>query len=260
MVHAYDCIDEWRAQRARAQSMLLALDFDGTLAPIVPQPDQATLLPGARRAIQRLLDRADTRIAIVSGRALADARERVGLEGVYYAGNHGLEIEGPDVERIHTEALEATHAVAECRAALEREFAAEPEVLVEDKHLSLSVHFRLVADETREAGIRTRVERCCGGRSGLRLTEGKKVVEVRPDVEWDKGRATNFLVATLLDSSDAPVIYIGDDRTDEDAFAALHGRGDGVLVAPFRVEQSAASAFVRSPDEVVALLERLADT
>src|SRR5690606_36240593 len=151
MVHAYDCIDEWRARRARAQSMLLALDFDGTLAPIVPQPDQATLLPGARRAIQRLLDRADTRIAIVSGRALADARERVGLQGVYYAGNHGLEIEGPDVERIHPEALAATHAVAECRAALEREFAAEPEVLVEDKHLSLSVHFRLMADETREA-------------------------------------------------------------------------------------------------------------
>jgi len=260
MVHAYDCIDEWRARRGRAQRMLLALDFDGTLAPIVPQPDQARLLPRARRAMQRLLGRADMLIAIVSGRALADARERVGLEGVYYAGNHGLEIEGPGVERIHPEALEATHAVAECRVALEREFAAEPDVLVEDKHLSLSVHFRLVADEAREAGIRTRVAQCCGGKSGLRLTEGKKVVEVRPDVEWDKGRATNFLVATLLDSSDAPVIYVGDDRTDEDAFVALRGRGDGVLVAPSPVEQSAATAYVRSPDEVVVLLERLADT
>src|SRR5690606_13047178 len=124
MVHAYDCIDEWRARRARAQSMLLALDFDGTLAPIVPQPHQATLLPGARRAIQRLLDRADTRIAIVSGRALADARERVGLKGLYDASNHGLGIDRPGVERIHPAPLEATHARGDSRHALTRKSGA----------------------------------------------------------------------------------------------------------------------------------------
>ncbi|HEU5209292.1 MAG TPA: trehalose-phosphatase [Longimicrobiales bacterium] len=260
MVHAYDCIPEWRAARARAGRMLLALDFDGTLAPIVPVPDDAALLPGARAALQRLLDREDMLVAVVSGRALEDARARVGLGEIYYAGNHGLEIEGAGVERIHPEALETTHVVAECRAALEAEFRAEPEVLVEDKHLSLSVHFRLVRDEAREQAIRARVERCCGGRRGLRLLEGKKVVEVRPDVEWDKGRATSFLVETLLGSNGiAPVIYIGDDRTDEDAFQALRGRGAGVLVAPHRLEHSAATAWVRSPDEVITLLERLAD-
>ena len=240
--------------------MLLALDFDGTLAPIVPVPDEATLLPGARAAIGRLLERDDMLVAIVSGRALADARNRVGFDSIYYAGNHGLEIEGPDVERIHPEAVATVEVVAGCRKALEQEFRNEPEVLVEDKHLSLSVHFRLVRDEAREQDIRARVERCCGGRDRLRLMDGKKVVEVRPRVEWDKGRATTFLVDTLLgDNRTAPVIYIGDDRTDEDAFAALRGRGEGVLVAKELSDESAATAFVRSPDEVVELLDALAE-
>src|SRR5690606_38471433 len=91
-------------------------------------------------------------------------------------------------------------------------------------------------------------------------TDGKKVVEVRPDVEWDKGRATTFLIDTLLaGTGSAPVIYVGDDRTDEDAFRALRGRGDGVLVAPHPVPHSAATAWLRAPDEVVTVLERLAD-
>ena len=240
--------------------MLLALDFDGTLAPIVPVPDQATLHPGARPAMERLLERGDVLLAVVSGRALEDVRARVGLTAIHYAGNHGLEIVGPGVERIHPEALATTAVIAECRAALEAEFHDEPDVLVEDKHLSLSVHFRLVRDADRERSIRARVERCCGAHEGLRLTDGKKVVEVRPDVEWDKGRATTFLIDTLLaGNGSAPVIYVGDDRTDEDAFRALRGRGDGVLVAPHPVPHSAATAWLRAPDEVVAVLERLAD-
>ncbi len=260
MVHAYELIDEWRTARASAGGMLLALDFDGTLAPIVPVPDEATLLPGARTAIRRLLGRGDTIVAVVSGRGLGDARGRVGFDEVYYAGNHGLEIEGPGVQRTHPEALATTAAVAQCRTLLDTEFRNEPDVLVEDKHLSLSVHFRLVRDGMREHDIRRRVERCCGGRGELRLTDGKKVVEVRPDVDWDKGRATSFLVDTLLgDNGDAPVIYIGDDRTDEDAFAALRGRGAGVLVACVPVATSAAVAYLRTPDEVVTLLDRLAD-
>lgn len=259
-MHAHEHIDEWRAARDRAGCMLLALDFDGTLAPIVPVPDDATLLPGARAAIGRLLERDDTLVAIVSGRALADARKRVGFDSIYYAGNHGLEIEGPGVDRIHPEAVATVDVVADCRKALETEFRNEPAVLVEDKHLSLSVHFRMVNDEARERDIRARVERCCGGRRGLRLMDGKKVVEVRPRVEWDKGRATSFLVDTLLgENRTAPVIYIGDDRTDEDAFAALRGRGAGVLVAKELSEESAATAFVRSPEEVVELLDALAE-
>lgn len=261
MVHAYERIADWRRARERAGRMLLALDFDGTLAPIVPVPDRAALLPAAHDAIGRLLRRRDTIVAVVSGRALGDVRQRVDFDGVYYAGNHGLEIEGPDVHRMHAEAEAAAHLLAECTTALRAEFAGEPDVLVEDKRLTLSVHYRLVDDEARERHIRARVGRCCGARPGLRLTDGKKVVEIRPDVDWHKGRATSFLVETLLGANgSAPVVYIGDDRTDEDAFVALHGRGEGVLVAPQAVAASAASAWLRSPDEVASLLDRLAVT
>lgn len=262
MVHAFQRIDDWRAARARAGRMLLALDFDGTLAPIVPTPDEAALLPSAHTALARLLQRADTIVAVVSGRALADVRTRVGLDAVHYAGNHGLEIEGPGgVHRLHDEAELARPALAACAQALRADFAGDNTILVEDKRLSLSVHFRLVADSARERAIRDQVERRCGDpRHGLRLTDGKKVVEIRPAVDWDKGRATGFLVDTLLNGAmHAPVVYIGDDRTDEDAFAILRGRGEGVLVADSVPASSQALAWLRSPDEVVTLIDRLAE-
>ena len=239
--------------------MLLALDFDGTLAPIVPRPEDAQLLPAVRSALDRLAQRTDTTIALVSGRALADVRDRVTLPDAHYAGNHGLEIEGPGVHRIHAEAAESADQIAACVRALRDEFAGDDGVLIEDKTMTLSVHFRLVTDAGREGAIRGRVERCCAGHAGIRLTGGKKVVEVRPDVDWDKGRATNFLIETLFaDAPDAPVIYIGDDRTDEDAFDALRGRGDGIIVAPGMPDDSAASAWLRSPEEVAVFLDRLA--
>lgn len=262
MVHAFQRIDDWRAARARAGRMLLALDFDGTLAPIVARPDEAALLPSARAALEHVLGRTDTIVAVVSGRALADVRTRVGLVAVHYAGNHGLEIEGPGgVHRLHHEAELARPALAACAQALRADFADDDAVLVEDKRLSLSVHFRLVADRAREQAIRDQVERRRGHpHERLRLMDGKKVVEIRPTVDWDKGRATVFLMDTLLDGAvHAPVVYIGDDRTDEDAFAILRGRGEGVIVADGVPASSHALAWLRSPEEVALLIDRLAE-
>lgn len=262
MVHAFQRIDDWRTARARAGRMLLALDFDGTLAPIVPIPDEAAMLPSVQAALGHLIKRTDTVIAVVSGRALADVRPRVGFDQINYAGNHGLEIEGPDgLHRMHDEAEQARPALAACAAALRNEFADEDAILVEDKRLTLSVHFRRVTDQAREQSIRDQVERHCGDPlNGLRLTEGKKVVEIRPAVDWDKGRATAFLMDTLLDGvADAPVVYIGDDRTDEDAFATLRGRGEGVIVADRVPTSSHALAWLRSPDEVATLIAQLAE-
>jgi trehalose-phosphatase len=257
--HARDRVAAWSAARAAAGDMLLALDFDGTLAPIVPRPDDATMLESARAALGALAARADTRVAIVSGRGLADVRARVGLDAIYYAGNHGLEIEGPGMHRVHDGAARARPALAECAArlrTLEREHAG---VLVEDKGLTLSLHYRRVEDAAEEGTIVRRAHALCDDVPGLRLTEGKKVVEVRPDVEWDKGRATVFLLDALLGASPAaPVVFIGDDRTDEDAFRALGSRGEGVIVADTPPADTAAASYVRSPAEVGALLHDLA--
>lgn len=241
--------------------MLLALDYDGTLVPIAPRPEAAALSAATRSVLARLAARPDTDVAVVSGRALEDVRARVGLEGVYYAGNHGLEIEGPGVQRVHADAAAARPRIEACVAELRRALAGVEGVVLEDKGITLSVHYRLVTSAEEAARVRELTRAACGGREGVRITEGKRVVEVRPDVDWDKGHATRFLVQSLeLEALPrAPVVFIGDDLTDEDAFRALRGRGDGVLVAAAAPADTAATAIVRAPEEVATLLEALAE-
>ena len=258
-VHALERIDVLLAARQAAGTMLVGLDFDGTLAPIVPRPESAALLPAARPALEALARRHDTHVAIVSGRALHDLRTRVSIDGIYYAGNHGLEIEGPGVRRIHADAAAARDVLAALRDALERELAGISGVIVEDKGLTLSVHFRMVASADEELRVRERVHACAAGRDGVRLTDGKKVVEVRPDVDWNKGRAFRFIRDTLEDRfGPGPAIFIGDDRTDEDAFHELGEPDCSVVVGDPPAHASAAQTMLRSPDEVAEFLHRLA--
>jgi trehalose 6-phosphate phosphatase len=258
LVHALERVDDWRRARARQGRMLLALDFDGTLAPITSRPD-AVALPGpARSAIERLLGRHDTDVAVVSGRGLADVRARVGIDGIYYAGNHGMEIEGPDVSERHAAAEALRPALAECIERLAPLVRTQDGLVFEDKGFTLSVHYRLVP-ESEQAEVRARIERACAGVDGVRVMHGKKIVEVRPDVDWHKGRATRFLLDTL-EAAHARVgaaLFIGDDVTDEDAFRSLLGRGDGILVADPPPADTAATAYLRTPEEVALLLDAL---
>lgn len=258
--HAFERIDEWRSARRRAGRLLVALDFDGTLAPIVPSPDEAALPEAARAALVSLARRADTDLAVISGRGLEDLRRRVGIPEIYYAGNHGLEIEGPGVQEVHRRAAEARPRIAACDARLRTLLRGEVGVLIEDKGLTLSIHYRQAQDPGAVDRVRDAIRGCAELLDGLRLTEGKKVFELRPDVDWDKGRATNFLLQ-ILDAAAAlaiPSIFIGDDRTDEDAFRAIRDRGDGIVVADDPDHDTAARAYLRSPAEVAALLESLA--
>ena len=238
--------------------MLAALDFDGTLAPIVARPEDGAPLAGIRELLRSLATRADTRVAIVSGRGMADARQRVGVRGVYYAGNHGLEIHGPGVDRVHEEAAAAEPRLAALADRLRVALGGVAGAQVEDKGLTLSVHYRRLADPDRAGHVVRAVRAAAATVPGVRLTEGKMVVEIRPDVDWDKGHAALFLVDALLaDTPDAPAFFIGDDRTDEDAFAALAGRGPGILVADAPPGRTRASAWLRSPEEVLTFLRAL---
>jgi trehalose-phosphatase len=259
--HALERVAEWREARSRAGRLLVAVDFDGTLAPIVPIPEAARLPTAARAALVRLALRPDTDLAIVSGRALEDLRPRVGIPDLYYAGNHGLEIEGPGIQEVHQEAALARPRISGCADELRSALALEQGVILEDKGLTLTVHYRQAPDHAAAGRIRKLIRGACADRPGLRISEGKKVIEIRPAVEWDKGRATRFLLESLdvAAASLAPVIFIGDDRTDEDAFRALRDRGDGVIVASMPPPDTAATAFLRSTAEVVTLLEELAE-
>lgn len=258
--HARERTVGWAEAWARTGRFLLLLDFDGTLAPIVDRPEAAALPPKTRRVLQRLMKAPGLDVAIVSGRGMEDARSRAGIPGVPYAGNHGMEIDGGGVSRIHPEAAAARPALDSVRQRLERELEAVAGTLVEDKGLTLSIHYRLAARD-RVDEIRRAVHAAADEAAGvLRVTAGKEVLEVRPDVEWDKGRAVEFLLDHFAPEPGVPVLYIGDDTTDEDAFRALRrrGAGEGVVVADPPPADTAASAYVRDPGEVAELFTDLA--
>lgn len=256
-VHALERVPEWRAAWRAGGRLVLLLDFDGTLAPIVSRPELAAMPPETRAALDRLLALPGVEAAVVSGRGMADARERAGIPGIAYAGNHGMEIEGPGIHRVHPEAAAARPALEEAARAVEPALEGIEGAFLEDKGLTLSVHYRLVASAAEEERVREAVRRAVEPVPGLKLTEGKKVLEVRPRVEWDKGRAVLFLLEHLRPPPGAPVLYLGDDTTDEDAFRALGGAGEGVLVSE-EPRETAARAWLRSPYEVAELLAALA--
>ena len=243
-----------RNELREASNLLVCLDFDGTLAPIVDEPADATPTPATEAALDALVDAEPVTTAIVSGRALADVRERVDGPPIY-AGNHGLELERDDDVWVHPVARERAARVEETCSALEAVLSPIPGATVENKRLTGTVHVRStppaarpVAEERTEAVV----ERV--GDDALELSRGKRVLELSPAVPWGKGDAVDRLQAASLD--DTYAIYVGDDVTDESAFRAVEPDGFGVRVGDER--PSAASGRVGSPTAVASLLEWLA--
>ncbi|MBI4424184.1 MAG: trehalose-phosphatase [Elusimicrobia bacterium] len=236
---------------ARLKRWLLAVDFDGTLAPIAALPGGVRPLGAARRALARLAARTDVAVAVISGRSLSDVRRRVGLRGLTYGGNHGAELAGPWGRWRHPAWARARPRLAGAAARLRRELAGRPGLLVEDKGLSLSVHYRLAPRGTGPA-LERRLRRLCA-ETGLSLSPGKKVWELRPAAPWGKGKALLWL-RRRLGCAGSPV-FIGDDATDEDAFRALGSAAFTVRVGRGR---SRARYRVAGPGDVARLLDAAA--
>lgn len=232
--------------------LLVALDFDGTLAPIARRPEAARLSAATRAALRALAARADVRVAVVSGRALSDLRGKVALERLSYAGNHGLEVWAggwawthPGVRARRGSLRRAARAAgALCRLA--------PGAWVEAKGATFSVHVRAVKDPRAENRLRSGLAGAVRRAGGLALRPGKRVYEVRPRLAWDKGRAVELLRRRLAPG--AACVYVGDDATDEDVFRRLAGKGLTVKVGPGR---TAAACRVAGPAGVRRLLGRL---
>jgi trehalose 6-phosphate phosphatase len=238
---------------AAGRRLALFLDYDGTLTPIVERPEDAVLAPQTRAVLRRLAAR--HAVAIVSGRDLQDVRDRVGIDGLCYAGSHGFDIAGPRGAHQHDAARAAAPQLAAAAGELERDTGQIAGVQIERKRFAIAVHFRRARDEDRAAVERV-VDRALARHAGLRKTGGKKIFELRPDVDWDKGRAVLWLIGAL-GLGDALPVYIGDDLTDEDAFRALAGRGIGIAVQE-TPQPTAAQYTLRDPEEVRALLAGLA--
>jgi trehalose 6-phosphate phosphatase len=219
----------------------LCLDVDGVLAPIVERPEDATVPEETCAELARLAGRYAL-VAAVSGRASEDARRMVGVPGLVYVGSHGLEL-APDAER--------------WRARLEA-FLTGLDWPVEDKGLTASLHYRTAADQ---AAARVELEQIAerARAAGLRARFGRKVLELLPPIDADKGTAVRRL---LSDRGLTRALYAGDDTTDLDAFAALDGLELSVRVAVASAEgppelRERADVLVDGPQEFLELLRGL---
>ncbi|MFB6179035.1 MAG: trehalose-phosphatase [Halorientalis sp.] len=213
---------------------LLCLDFDGTLAPIADDPSEPTITPANERAIRYLSLHPRATVAIISGRALSDVRARVGVPNVVYAGNHGLELYDGNRVSTHPDALRSLPAMQRACELLRWQLAPISGVRIENKRLSLTVHYRQ-APRAVVPVIETAVRRLMETpepttRAPFRLVSGKQSFELRPAVDWDKGDAVTQLEHGVPDGW--TTIYIGDDTTDEDAFRALDAHDFDVFVGP----------------------------
>ena len=237
----------------RGDRLAVFLDYDGTLTPIVSHPQDAWLPDSMRRTLRSLAARVP--VAILSGRDLDDVRGRVLVDGIVYAGSHGFDIAGagglrrelgvaylPVLDTAETELREALDDI--------------PGAQLERKHFSVAAHYRNV-NENDAFRVAQAADAVAAKHGELRKINGKKVYELLPDIEWDKGKAVLWLLETLeLERGKALPIYIGDDRTDEDAFRALEKRGVAILVSE-HPQATAANYCVKDPEEVERFLEEL---
>lgn len=231
----------------------MLLDYDGTLTPIQPRPEQATLAPAMRGVLERLARR--VLVAVVTGRGLADVRALVGLPQLYYAASHGFEIAGPGLSFVPDPALRSTFEALWPRA--QRLVAPFEGALAEHKGFSISIHYRLVAPD-RVPALEAAVDGLLVGHPQLRKGRGKKVLELRPALDWHKGAAVRWLCEHAAGPRPPVPLYIGDDRTDEDALAAVRDDGVGIFVGR-PAWPSAARFSLADPDAVGVLLQRLAE-
>jgi trehalose-phosphatase len=252
--YLFDCLGDVRGQLAKNNTVFVFLDLDGTLASITPTPTMTRLKPETRAALRVLAGDDRFGVTVVSGRELQDLKSIVKLTEITYAGNHGLEIAGPALEFLHDEAMERAGLIDKICDRLRSDLQSVNGAFVEFKRLSASVHYRLVARNEID-GIRATVDAAVAPfRDLVFLTEGKRVLELRPAVSWNKGSAVQWILDQTGQNQSA-TIYIGDDRTDEDAFRALQ-KGITVHVGK-QSGKTSARYFLRSPGGVLALLEYL---
>lgn len=231
-------------------------DYDGTLTPIVDDPDRAVLDEDMRAALARLA--AVVPLAIVSGRDVVDVRGKVGIDGIFYAGSHGFDVVHPSGERTaHPDAEPVLPSLDAAERGLARAVRAIPGCRVERKRFAVAVHYRLV-DPDRHDDVRSAFQAVAADHADLRPSDGKMVRELRPDLDWHKGKAVLYLLDVLgLDGADVAPLYLGDDLTDEDVFRELPPEGVGIVVQGGG-HPTAADYQLPDTDAVGTFLERLA--
>ncbi|MDP8290033.1 MAG: trehalose-phosphatase [Candidatus Susulua stagnicola] len=237
------------------KKIVFFLDYDGTLTPIVSRPELAVISSDMQDTVKKLSQKYIT--AIVSGRMREDVEKLVGISGLIYAGSHGFDIKGPEVVMVESQAEKSIPLVSKVIEKLKKELVGIEGVIIEEKKFSTAVHYRLVKEAEKNLKIRNLVREIIQENKTLRLMEGKKVFEILPAIDWNKGKAVRWVMDSLgINWQDYSVVYIGDDTTDEDAFRTVCTRGTSILVSD-KDKFSAADFMVSSPKEVKELFERI---
>ena len=262
MQHLFQSWESFSSDISAAAHTLLLSDYDGTLTPIVGRPDEAVLSSEVRDKLRALAEKPTFSVGIISGRSLSEVKTLVGIEGIYYAGNHGLEIEGPALKFIHPVAKAAQVEINDLAQQFSTRFGSIEGVIMENKGLSLSIHYRLVkkSDEKVLAEIFHQITSPWLRDSKIRVTSGKKVWEVRPPIDWHKGKAVETIMKetkTMLRGEQGLTIYLGDDMTDEDAFRIIHRPQGWSIFVGQENPSSNADYFLNSTAEVETFLSRL---
>ncbi len=236
----------------KEKELFVFLDYDGTLTPIVATPDLAVISEGMRETVKELASK--VKVAIVSGRATDDVRSKVKIDQVFYAGSHGFEIVTPNGEvKVNEQAQKICPVIDEAHKKLVSRLATVEGALVEHVKFTISTHYRLVAEKDFYQ-IEQAVDDILKEYPMLRKTSGKKVFEIRPQVDWHKGKAVDWILNEIGADEKIVPVYIGDDTTDEDAFDVLKEKGFGVLVSD-PPKTSIAKYLVKNTNEVKKVLE-----
>ena len=255
-------LSEWNElkEKLKDKFIFLFLDYDGTLTPIVETPREAIISCETKELLEKLSKIPKCKIAIISGRALKDIKNKVNLENIIYVGNHGLEIEDPKIKFESPISSRYKDILEYIKTDLIKELSLIKGVILEDKGFSLSVHFRLV-DRKKIPQVKAIVHESAIPylvRNEIKIKPGKMVLEIRLPGNWDKGKVVLWLLARqrfLIGEKDLIPIYIGDDKTDEDAFKAL--KNEGLTVFVDRPRLSHARYYLKNTEEVTDLLHKI---
>ena len=237
--------------------ILLLLDYDGTLTPIVKTPSKAIIHKDTKGLLQKLSRTPYCKIGIISGRKLKDIKNIIGVDGITYAGNHGLEIQGPKIKFESQVSPRLKLTIRNIATDMKKQLSGIKGALIEDKELTLSIHYRLVSKKDMPVfeKIVSEVTKPYMVSDKIKVNSGKKVYEIKPPIKWDKGRVALWFLARqqfILGVKNVLPLYIGDDITDEDAFKALKIKGLMVFVG--KPGNSKADYYLKNTEEVTKFL------
>jgi trehalose-phosphatase len=255
--HLFQDWEEIQDKIRRAQNLFLFLDYDGTLTPIVSAPELAFCPAEVKIVLEKLRDSPNISLAIISGRSLEDIRGKVGVPGITYVGNHGLDIQNP--AGVHKKKLSPPREkeLRKIIKSLQESFREIPGILFEDKGPILAIHYRNVAQKYFGWIHKVLKETLEKGKGRWKIAHGKMLFEIQPQLDFNKGKVVSEILQPV--SKNTLPIYIGDDQTDEDAFREVKGRGITAFVGPGWLT-SEAEYYLKNPAEVQEFLRRCAET